>query len=309
MTWFRVDDMFWSHPKTLELPVDAVGLWTLAGAWCAGHLTDGKVPASILRRISPASPARTKSLAEELVAAGLWERADDGYQFHQWLDHQPSREKVQSERERSKERQARFKAQRRRNAEPSPSPQRDGNGVTNALPQRHAQRRGNAAPTRPDPTRPITDSGLYVTEVGGTDRCVIENDVRKRSDIGDSDAFSEFWRIATRKTGKGAARRAHAKALTRTGPENLAGAWQQANAAWATWPDKSLVPHPATWLNQERWDDQPPAPHANGTRSKTLAALALAAQLEQDDADDPSRMPAIADPRRPIRPPRAAIRP
>lgn len=69
MAWFKVDDHFWSHPKTADLSDAATSLWLRAGSWSAGHLTDGRVPVSMLRMFR----ARRRS-ADELVTAGLWSR-------------------------------------------------------------------------------------------------------------------------------------------------------------------------------------------------------------------------------------------
>lgn len=72
------------------------------------------------------------------------------------------------------------------------------------------------------------------------------------------DTFDEFWQVAVRKTAKGAARVAYAKALRKTDPATLSNAWQLANDVWEHWRDRHLIPHPSTWLNQERWEDDPP---------------------------------------------------
>lgn len=161
MTWFKVDDKFWSHPKTIMLGLDAVGLWTMAGTWCAGHLTDGVIPATILQRISPERPAKTKRLAEELVAAGLWVVDGDNYRFHQWLDHQPSREKVEAERAAGRERQERSRTRRRLAT------------VTN-LSRRDTRRDtgvSHSDPTRPDPTIDTAPVGSAVSIAGDAAAC------------------------------------------------------------------------------------------------------------------------------------------
>ena len=50
MPWFTVDDAFHSDDKTSKVLAagvvgrEAIGLWTLAGAWCMQQLTDGFVP-------------------------------------------------------------------------------------------------------------------------------------------------------------------------------------------------------------------------------------------------------------------------
>lgn len=33
MTWFKVDDAFWGHPKQTALPPGPVALWVRAGSW------------------------------------------------------------------------------------------------------------------------------------------------------------------------------------------------------------------------------------------------------------------------------------
>lgn len=134
MSWFKVDDRFWSHPKTATLSDGATALWIRAGSWSAGHLTDGFVPDSALRFFR----ARRRSAAE-LVSAGLWSAADGGFVFHDWDVYQPSKEQVSAKREASKNR---VNAWRERNR----------NGVTDASQVEN----GNASPdptrTRPDPT-------------------------------------------------------------------------------------------------------------------------------------------------------------
>jgi hypothetical protein len=44
LTWFKIDDSFYDHPKVFDAPDCAVALWTRAGTWSARNLTDGFVP-------------------------------------------------------------------------------------------------------------------------------------------------------------------------------------------------------------------------------------------------------------------------
>ena len=68
-------------------------------------------------------------------------------------------------------------------------------------------------------------------------------------------AFDQFWSVYPRKKGKGAARKAFAR--IRWTPD----LWTRLMTAleWQTreWSDPRFIPHPATYLNQERWDDEP----------------------------------------------------
>jgi hypothetical protein len=69
--------------------------------------------------------------------------------------------------------------------------------------------------------------------------------------------FDIFWKAYPRKTGKGDARKKFAKALNKTSFENIMAALGKVKAS-AQWQkdDGQFVPYPATWLNQERWDDE-----------------------------------------------------
>lgn len=107
MVWFKVDDGFASHPKTVAAGNMAIGLWVRAGSWSAHHLTDGYIPAHVLSTLGG-----TKKHAEQLVKVGLWESVDDGYRFHQWNDdgRQPTRADVEAQRVAQRERKARSRA-------------------------------------------------------------------------------------------------------------------------------------------------------------------------------------------------------
>lgn len=94
MTWFKVDDTWWAHPKTLMLSEGAVALWVRAGSWSAQNLTDGHVPKAAVRLLGAKAAA-----ASELVAAGLWHANGDGWVFHDWHAYQPSRAEVLARRE------------------------------------------------------------------------------------------------------------------------------------------------------------------------------------------------------------------
>lgn len=66
--------------------------------------------------------------------------------------------------------------------------------------------------------------------------------------------FDEFWQCYPRKDGKGAARKAWAKAIAKAAPAQiLAGLDRYSFAA-----EHRFRPMPATWLNDERWTSEPP---------------------------------------------------
>ena len=149
MPWFRVDDAFHSHPKVLATSLAARGLWATAGSWSSAHLTDG-----VLRDREVAALGGTPELAAELVTAGLWERRRGGYQFHDWLSRNPSKEAVENGRKSDAERQ-----RRRRDRVSSRRDSAVSNGVSPAAPARSPFRttpggRGSATTAPPGKTKP-----------------------------------------------------------------------------------------------------------------------------------------------------------
>ncbi len=91
--------------------------------------------------------------------------------------------------------------------------------------------------------------------------------------------FAEFWTSYPRKAGKGAARTAWAKARKRgVPPERIVSGARR----YAADPNRQeqFTAHPATWLNQERWDDDPlPARGPASAAGRTVSALAQAAGM------------------------------
>lgn len=108
MPWFKVDDGFHGHPKVVEVGLEAVGLWTLAGSWCAKYLTDGFVPDKTVTRLGG-----THDQAKELVVADLWSGETGGYQFKDWEDYQPLKADVEAERAAAQERMRKVRASRK----------------------------------------------------------------------------------------------------------------------------------------------------------------------------------------------------
>lgn len=94
MSWVRVDDKAWSHPKFASLSGNAVKLWLFALCWSNGHETDGHIPTQVLRILGG-----NKSDAAALCAAGLWIKIDAGWEIHDFLKYQPSAEENRRRRE------------------------------------------------------------------------------------------------------------------------------------------------------------------------------------------------------------------
>ena len=140
IVWFKVDDGFWSHPKTATLSDSAVALWLRAGAYSCQHLTDGEIAAPVLRLLGEADAAA------ELVRVGLWIDQPGGWKFHDWDEYQITKADVEADRAAARERMR----ERRRNKQ----------GKFARSSPEHAENFAGSSPTptRPDPTRPSTSN-------------------------------------------------------------------------------------------------------------------------------------------------------
>lgn len=77
----------------------------------------------------------------------------------------------------------------------------------------------------------------------------------------DPDPFDAFWSAYPRKDNKRTARKAFARTAKAHGSGKLIEEVQRWAGLWSgAGIEKRFIPHAATWLNQERWDDEPPPP-------------------------------------------------
>lgn len=82
---------------------------------------------------------------------------------------------------------------------------------------------------------------------------------RAKPVCGKPNGFARFWEAYPNKVGKAAAEKAYARAVRNiSGPDPpsllLAGVERaKASRDWA----EGYIPHPTTWLNQGRWEDEP----------------------------------------------------
>ena len=73
----------------------------------------------------------------------------------------------------------------------------------------------------------------------------------------EGDAFERFWSVYPRKVGKQSAKRAFERVKVPLETLVTAVERQKCSDQWAQ-NNGQFIPHPATWLNQGRWDDEIP---------------------------------------------------
>lgn len=144
MTWLRLDDGFPRHRKVRRLSHVAFRLHVSAMCWCAEQLTDGLILATEIDDVSDLSAKELAKALPELTSRGLWDTRADGWVIHDYLDYNPSREKVLAEREAAAVRQAAYRDKKRRNAV--------SNGVSNAVTNGVTHASVTPTPSRPVPT-------------------------------------------------------------------------------------------------------------------------------------------------------------
>ena len=153
MSWVRLDDAILDNAKIAKAGVYGFALHVAAITWCARNLTDGIIPTARVTALLalesvtvdthnplalidvPSSIDEQRGwypvsvglgpleVAAHLVEIGLWHDHADGYEIHDYLKYNPSKEQVLAERESWKLKKSQARASTRDNrARPTGSP-------------------------------------------------------------------------------------------------------------------------------------------------------------------------------------------
>jgi hypothetical protein len=101
---FWADDKDHSKPNlqvAWELERATLGLHYMAGCYSADHLLDGFVPEHFVEQKLPRRRERERTI-DALVSAGMWIRRADGFEIVGYLELNPSRDRVEADRERKR---------------------------------------------------------------------------------------------------------------------------------------------------------------------------------------------------------------
>jgi len=254
MTWVKLDDGFCDHPKVLAAG-PAAGWLYVAGLCYAGRfLTDGFIPSGVERKLTDLP--RPGVLVAKLLDVGLWEEVDGGWWIHDFDRFQRTKAQVDGTRKKGAERQAKLRNERR-------------NGATNAVTNGGVTRPEAEAERDTEEARAKAPSALVAVPSAPA---VPQSEYHPE--------FEAWWSVYPRKVGKKAAQTAWLKAKRRTSADDLLAAATAHAAAWAAnGTDPQFIPHPATWLNEGRYDDPPPAPTGPTTKvDRNRVALIKGAQ-------------------------------
>lgn len=92
MTWLKLDDVYDSHPKLLELSEVQRWRWTRALLYCARHKTAGRISRSVLRELGCNVP--------RLLELELLDDVDGALEVHDFETWNPPRDPTATERQR-----------------------------------------------------------------------------------------------------------------------------------------------------------------------------------------------------------------
>ena len=232
MPWVRIDENAMDHPKFLALTDGAWRLWCEGQAYCQKHLTDGAIPLSALKGFRYYSPTRLKNLlAEQVPGKGpCWHQDGSGsINVHDYLEWNDSRDEVLAARSDARDRRRRYR-DRRASEDASP----DVYGTQNV------------------PSGVVCGDG----EVPANGKRVSEKMTPLR------ERFERFWAVYPRKVGKDAAWRRWEQLKPDETFTDTAIATVQSQTRSVQWQKEGgqFIPHPATWLHQGRYLDEPDIP-------------------------------------------------
>lgn len=250
MSWVRLDDGYPEHPKVADLSDAAFRADVEGTCFSSRSRRDGHIPSGVALRLWGKGPIT------ELIAAGKWHEGrgcgsetcisgtGDGYVVHDFLAYNDP-DFVRDARSNAARNAARMRWE----------------GQAQEDAGRSAMRNAE-----------MPDSAMrtYIGEGGS-----------RGSKNMESDEFIEFYEhVYPRRQGRGAARKAWVSAIRKANPQDIiAGAHRFADD-----PNRepAFTPHPSTWLNQERWSDDPLPPRGgHRARGSVDNLLNLAKRMPQ----------------------------
>ena len=256
------------HPKIIKLQkrLGADAVICLIRLWCwvacnraTGHLLNLE---SEDIELAAQWEGEQGQLTETLLELHLLDDGDNGYQIHNWAQHNPWAAQADERSSHArKAAQARW-AQRK-------GSQGDAPGINEQCPCTDEHESGNAPSLAfPSPSSPSPNSSLSVEaqDVRAPRRSTPPEGQKPREDqairrgkakSSSADAlFDEFWGVYPRKVGKQAARKVWLKLAVEDMRQAVHSIQKQIKAQHFRGNDgRDFIPNPATWLTQGRWED------------------------------------------------------
>lgn len=209
------------HAKIMLLSDAAFRALFESTLYARRQLTDGFLDARVVAR------KWGDDVAQELTTNDpekpSWRKVDGGYQIHDFAEHQTTTADIEAKRE--------------------------------------AGRKGGLAKAKQTPSETEAPAKHLLDECSSTSLAKTETETESLKKTSSSPAtpsmeFDQFWAQYPRKVGKLAGKKAFDKAMKLTTLENILQGVALLKRETAG-KETTFIPHPATWLNDGRWDDEP----------------------------------------------------
>lgn len=282
MVWFKVDDRLPLNRKMAGVSLAAVGLWVEGGSWASGAQTGGTIPKQLLRLLHVES---SEKLADELVAAGLWEDEGNQWRIHDFFDYNPTAKEVEDLKA------SRSKAGRSGGLKSGESrrSKREANREAKTKQNRSKSRSKNEAVPVPVP---YISTNVDISPKPPTGVESDERQIREPSSEPTVE-FTQFWSLYPNHDYEDAAVREFRRVRRRR--VSLVALLQGAQVLRDEHRDPRYIPAAAKWLHDGGWKNRPrpraPASSSGPVPSRSQlnqdANAALIARYAQEEAQQP----------------------
>lgn len=180
MTWVKLDDGFFLHPKAIAAGRDGRDVYLAALCYSNQQLTDGVIPAHALALIGTlAGVVDYDTAASRLVEVRLWKTHVDGWEIHGYLERQQSKEQREEWLAKDREKKRKQREARKGNEEPTPVPRgfrKESNGSpANVLSvDEESSREESSSSRRPPKPSPATQPTDDEDDLKATIRAIAE---------------------------------------------------------------------------------------------------------------------------------------
>lgn len=290
--WAKIHNDLWSNRKWMSVSLAAQGLWTTAVAYSNTMRTYGKLEGHLLPLFRG-----TPDLAAELVDAGLWDLDGEGWQIHDWDDHQTSREHAEAVSAKRAEagRKGGQKSRLRHQLDSTET------SLTSRSKQSAKQTEANGSKSKQEEEEEVEEEKQLspLTPTGGELLLSPEQPRKRGGAMVYPDAFEVLWGVwpksgDTKRTAFTAwqkATRGTSKLRPRISEQDILDAVERFAAdPNLPGPDEHrYIPALSVWINQDRWENGP-LPPRGGKQSNVARSLDVVAQLraERDQRQHPA---------------------
>lgn len=221
--FFKLHNGFPEHPKTIELSDKAFRQLIEAWCYCSRMMNDGKLTKPLFLKLF------SRKTQKELLSVGYVVATENGYEMHDYLDHQMSAKDVENLRNKRAE-----------------AGSKGGKAKANNLASATASASDLPKQT---PSKPVADIDIDVD---------LDKSLKRSSPPATPSGgrFAEFWEWYPRKVGKPDALTAYKKAVRNHDEQTIIDGAERYRLD-PNLPPPKFIPYPATWINREGWNDEP----------------------------------------------------